>query len=328
MTARILPNVPGFVQRARILWQNPLVEFFSMRRRLAAAREVGFGPSTPGFAESQLAFSILRDAHQIGNSPMGHEAALILYRAATRLMIDAELRRNGALADSPEAELWDQARQLGIVREPLSLERALSAQQGEAYLAELAPAERGKMLEELRAVAQGLADRSFDDATRLARTLWTRRFRIGGLALLLIGPLTWFGWGVVNPRNLALHQPVEVSDREPTYGVDPSQVVDGDELNLGFHTGNKKSAWVSVDLGEVRRVKRVVVYNRIDCCQERAVPLEVELSNDGREFTSVATREHRFQEWNVSLPSGSRARFVRLHHKAPGAFHLAEIKVF
>src|SRR6478609_151395 len=119
MTERILPSAPKFVQRARILWQNPVVEFFSMRRRLAAVRELGFGPSDPGFAESQLAFSILRDAHQIDNSSAGHEAALILYRTATRLMIDAELRRRDALANSPEAELWDRARELGIVSEPL-----------------------------------------------------------------------------------------------------------------------------------------------------------------------------------------------------------------
>jgi hypothetical protein len=328
MTERILSSTPSFGQRARILWQNPLVEFFSMRRRLAALRERGFGPSGPGIAESQLALSILRDAHQIGNSAAGHEAALILYRAATRLLMSAELHRRGARVDTPSAELWERARELGIVAEPPSVQRALSADQGEAYLAELAPAERAKMLEELRALAQGLADRSFDEATRLPRMLWTRRFRIGVVALFFGGILAWSLFRLVVPRNLALHRPVEVSDREATYGVDPSHVVDGDELNLGFHTGNKKSAHVTIDLGNVMRVKRVVVYNRIDCCQERAVPLEVQLSTDGHEFTTVATREFRFQQWEATLPPGSRARFVRLEHKAHGAFHLAEIKVF
>jgi hypothetical protein len=42
----------------------------------------------------------------------------------------------------------------------------------------------------------------------------------------------------------------------------------------------------------------------------------------------VARRKQRFQQWEVAMPDGSNARYVRLVHGPPGNFHLAEIEVF
>ena len=35
------------------------------------------------------------------------------------------------------------------------------------------------------------------------------------------------------------------------------------------HTLHSHGAWWRVDLGSTKRVKRVVIYNRLDCCSER-----------------------------------------------------------
>ena len=64
--------------------------------------------------------------------------------------------------------------------------------------------------------------------------------------------------------------------------------MDGDLTNLGFHTIEAPNQNVTIDLGKVRRIFRVVVYNRADCCQQRAVPLKIEVSQDNKKFRQVA----------------------------------------
>jgi hypothetical protein len=71
----------------------------------------------------------------------------------------------------------------------------------------------------------------------------------------------------------------------------------------------------------------VVVYNRADCCQERAVPLKIEISPDNRQFRQVAERKQQFEKWKADFPP-SNARYVRLTDLNAAAFHLSEVEVY
>jgi hypothetical protein len=307
-----------------------IYEFFAMSRRLTEARSSSLGEL--GFAECELGFASLADAHQLANSRAGRDTALLLYRGAVRLLLRAELRRRqlGA-ADEPWTETWAAAKELEVLTgskaAPL-LEPVLASEGGEARLAQLGSRERDQVLQELSTLAQRLADGLSPSASRVRHVLWTRRFRLLALALVAMVVVGWSVRKLAAPNNLALNRPVVVTDSDPQYGVDPRRVVDGDDLNLGFHTSYQPKASVTIDLGSVKPLKRAVVFNRIDCCQERATPLSLELSQDGKHFTVVAQRRQRFQQWRVAMPAGSNARYVRLVHGTPGIFHLAEIEVF
>ena len=128
--------------------------------------------------------------------------------------------------------------------------------------------------------------------------------------------------------NLALNRPVEVSSRNAEHGADPGLVVDGKRTNLGFHSGDDKGPHtVTVDLGRARRIHRVDVFNRADCCQDRAVPLSLEVSSDGRSFRKLLVRIDQFSLWKAEFPA-TEARYVRLVQKSDSAFHLSEIEVY
>jgi hypothetical protein len=42
----------------------------------------------------------------------------------------------------------------------------------------------------------------------------------------------------------------------------------------------------------------------------------------------VARRTDTFFEWSVSLPAGTRARYVRVVHESKEVFHLSEVEVY
>jgi len=103
----------------------------------------------------------------------------------------------------------------------------------------------------------------------------------------------------------------------------------GDEGAYGvmFHTKQQKNPWVEIDLGELRPVSSVRVRNRLDCCQDRAVPLLVEISDESRAFVEVARKDEAFDVWELELPSRPSARFVRLRAHASTILHLNEVEI-
>jgi hypothetical protein len=128
--------------------------------------------------------------------------------------------------------------------------------------------------------------------------------------------------------NLARHRPVEVVTPNPLLAIDSNRLVDGDVRNLGFHTiDSVPNQRVTIDLGKVHSITKVVVYNRFDCCQYKAVPLRLELSEDGRAYRLIAERTEVFDRWDVDF-SKTNARYVRLVNGSTYPFHLSEVQVY
>jgi hypothetical protein len=333
-------NAAGFPpaeDRTAALASRSVFDFFSMKGRLADARSRAYANSDPGFREFELGLVALKDANQLGNSTEGRDTALLLYRAAIRLLVRATLlRRTPGSADMSWPETWSRATELptwsAFVHsqergEGSWLDQVVTNEQGEAYLSKLSSSERERVLVGMGRLARDLAAPLEKDATRVRRLLWTRRLLGILIALLVVVPLLLCVAIMTARPNLALHRPVVVSDRDSIFGVDPSRVVDGDRLNLGFHTSNRPNTTLTIDLGDVKPVVRVEVYNRPDF-QSRATPLTVQVGTDGSDYGTVARQTQVFQHWTVSLPAGTRARFIRLVHESSDFFHLAEVEVY
>lgn len=180
------------------------------------------------------------------------------------------------------------------------------------------------------------AEGSVQSTTRreLVARRWLRRAALIGAACLAL-------WLVVRPKNLALGKSVAASSvcawtpqaplgRERLY-----RVVDGVETEQSFAlcTNDEKDPWLTVDLASSRRVDRVVVYPRADCCYgQLELPLSLQLSDDNQHFETVETTNTPAipeSPWRFSV-SGRRARYVRLisHDQTARHIVISEFEIF
>lgn len=96
---------------------------------------------------------------------------------------------------------------------------------------------------------------------------------------------------------------------------------------LIFHTKTERQPWVIVDLGREREIREIDIVNRTDCCKDRASHLAVEIGKDGKSFSRVAERQSAFDTWQVSVPEGTRTRYIRIMSLQRTMLHLARITV-
>lgn len=310
-----------------------------MEKRMARAAARAFEPSSPGFAEfararasREAAGYLLRHGHRLQHSN-GTAAAGALLRRALRLALLAALTRRGhELPTEPSNELLWEAALAGDDR----LEPSLAAEARRAWLAPDVLADGGDHRPGaddptealLRAVDHYLAP--LEEAARAlpraraARYLrWTLLVLIA--AALIVGAVA-LGQQRAAPPNLARGKPTEASSLRSSYDS-AAGVVDGITDAVGVHTRSEKDPWVTVDLGAPQPVAGVRVTNRSDCCQERALPLVLEVSDDGEQFVEVARRTRWFWRWSQRVRARP-VRFVRLRVDGKSVLHLNEIEVY
>lgn len=148
-------------------------------------------------------------------------------------------------------------------------------------------------------------------------------------------------WAVLAPHNVSKGGEVTASSICPVTPGAPYarsrlyRVVDGvqNEATFAICTKSEVHPWVQVDLGKERSVSRVVVYNRTDCCWGvDDTPLSVQVSTDGQNFKTVATRSELIMvnfPWSASF-SSTPARYVRITNEANAVKNIVinEIEVY
>jgi hypothetical protein len=98
--------------------------------------------------------------------------------------------------------------------------------------------------------------------------------------------------------------------------------------NYFFHSAQTESPTLTVDLGQVRRVTRIEIENRKDCCRERSNSLIVEGGLDENHWVTLGDgAPGAFDKYSpkfAPLP----ARFIRLSLRHAEYFHLSALRVF
>ncbi|MCA9647042.1 MAG: discoidin domain-containing protein [Polyangiaceae bacterium] len=94
-----------------------------------------------------------------------------------------------------------------------------------------------------------------------------------------------------------------------------------------FHTQEEASPWLEYDFGARRRVSKVVVENRKDCCKGRAAPLLVEISDDRKTWTKVAEHRDTFDDVTLTFAPTS-GRYLRLRVPKKTALHFESVKIY
>jgi hypothetical protein len=85
-----------------------------------------------------------------------------------------------------------------------------------------------------------------------------------------------------------------------------ANLVDGNKGNLS-HTNNEETEYFDIDLGKAYEIEKVVITNRVDCCQSRAQMIKIQLSasadmtssKDSRAITTEEASSATFT-WDVA----------------------------
>ena len=243
---------------------------------------------------------------------------LTLYREAIFLLLANDLAGKKSLTAAFEtapqsilAEVAQKDANLGRLHHVLALHASLD-------LVDVPTPEHRDVAQVTRTSVRAMLDLA--DASRLQQLLRRRRWRAGfaaGALLVALVSATSLGIQLLTPKDLAEGQPWRASSA--LAAVFTAKVM--------FHTNDELSPWLEIDLGRVKSVRRLYVKNRADCCQERAVPLVAEVSNDRENWQVVARRDSPFLLWEPSFQAVA-ARYVRLRVLRFSSFHLEQVKVF
>jgi hypothetical protein len=134
----------------------------------------------------------------------------------------------------------------------------------------------------------------------------------------------------VLPPNLALFKPATQSSTP--WGADAGRAVDGNPDGNWYnssvtHTDFDAPAWWQVDLGAVKSIGEVVLYNRTDCCSERLANFEIMLSSTGTNWQTVVTVDGQASVRTARTINAS-GRFLRVQLRGTNYLSLAEVQVY
>jgi hypothetical protein len=257
----------------------------------------------------------------------GHAAsALPLYREAALLLMAARVTVAGG---EPLGEPLAAGEVLARFRAVSPTALDASVDEG-TFVFVGSAAEATSRAEAARAVVRSL--RGLVEPRGLAELRFVRDLRVGAAGVVAVAFLAWVGLGLFGRENIALHRPVTTSGVHPSALSPPSGLTDGviSGAPYGVHTQVGDAPWVQVDLGAIRRIDRVKIYNRGDGYLDDGLPLTLQLSENGVHFIDVDTRTASFTQvrpW-VFKAQGSSARYVRVKAARGKYVALSELEVF
>jgi len=102
----------------------------------------------------------------------------------------------------------------------------------------------------------------------------------------------------------------------------------------GFHTARQNNPWWQVDLLQSVPLEEVLIFNRCDGSQQRALHLKVLLSDDGKSWTEVYQHDGALflghsdnRPLSVRL-KGAKGRFLRIQLPGDTYLHLDEVEIY
>jgi hypothetical protein len=97
-----------------------------------------------------------------------------------------------------------------------------------------------------------------------------------------------------------------------------------------FHTDKSEDEWAEVTLPRISRITGIVI-NNSPTFQSRALPLTIQVSQDGESWQDVERIESNASQWEIDLSASSpTARFVRINGAVGRSdfFHFRRILIF
>ncbi len=323
-----------------------LRRFFWLEDKIAKLTEAGVWANQSTWPELEVVRQARKGVEALGDEYATTSAGAILGRIEVHLLIRVLMRREGLSCSSGQLteQDWTTGEQVLEIREMLArltLNEAAALKACLGKQAELSLV--GLDANELQHVASGLQraaelltapiDRDDEKIHQLKIQRWVR---VGAAAVLVLC-LFWAVSAVIEvltrKPNIALNRPTRASSYLASeylpnhHALDATRVVDGNRTSVGFHTDFGPNPFLIIDLGKPQDFNKVVVYNRMDCCQDRAVPLFLEVSDDDTNYRALAERRETFVSWTAD-GLHAKGRYVRLRVGGSAYFHLAEVEIY
>ncbi|MDQ2643729.1 MAG: discoidin domain-containing protein [Myxococcota bacterium] len=194
--------------------------------------------------------------------------------------------------------------------------------------AERPPEELERLARDSQRWLRARLERAHDRLSAVSELRTLRAFRLYPALALLLGLLVGTAVLVVRAArgpDLAAFKPWRASSA--LFECNPAaRQCGGANTGIFFHTRDEQEPWLEIDLQSIQRIGRVEVQNRRDGGGERAVPLIIEVSTDGKSYRKVAERTQLFDAW-VATFEPTEARFVRLRVPRKTILHLERVSV-
>jgi hypothetical protein len=145
---------------------------------------------------------------------------------------------------------------------------------------------------------------------------------LAGLAIALVPPVRH----AVFPVDLADGKRWSASSAWPGFATS-GFMTEATHIEGLFHTVEEASPTVTVDLGAIKQVHAIEIENRRDNFRQRALPLAVEASADGKLWMRVGYRRVDFKDWTAKFPT-MPVRYVRARVDRVTYLHLRRIRVY
>jgi hypothetical protein len=250
----------------------------------------------------------------------GSERALLaLHREALRAALAGLAPAEGLSAQDAWRRAPASTRNLfiGALEDDAALERLL----GEGPAPDLLEAARATHKRVLHA---------FEEDKHLVQAWATQR--AGGLMVIVViavisglAGASFVKW-IREPKDLAAGKPFTTSSKLMDCHPDNGEC-GGIPMKILFHTNEERNPWYQVDLGEpAPTYSSLLVRNRTDAAMMRAIPLVVEVSDDGKTFREVTRRTEAFVDWEPHF-APQHARYLRVRVDRVSSLHLEAVKV-
>jgi len=233
--------------------------------------------------------------------------------------------------EEPEPEdLWAAAEPLtGALRlspeQVLDVKRLLAVRRPAMKLPELGEREQESAALLLRQAASGALDVRERPKRAVEALSLTSILRIGLTVLAVVGLVVGAVMLVPAKKNLAYGKQWTTSSK--MYECNPEAgECGGVPTMIFFHTKDEVNPWVQYDLGAPTQFSSMTIKNRQDAFRERAAPLVVEVSDDGKSYREVARQNDEFSVWKPSFPKQT-ARYVRLRVARKSMLHLESVQI-
>jgi hypothetical protein len=263
-------------------------------------------------------------------------AAAVLYRDAAIAYIGAILAARGETVELGSGDIKQALDRLDAIRSelpdpPSEFERARTLLRDDDPLVfdRLRDSDAQLGAQAIAATVSWLHDTI--EARTVVEIRRSRTVRLVLLGLVGVGLLVWLGMTIFSPTNIALHKRVMVSSTHPNSSAPEGGLTDGSNSGgYGVHTAVEENPWVRVDLGDVYQLKKIKIYNRGDGWFDDHLPLTLELSENGVDFTVVDKRTASFSQWSpwVFAPDGKRARYIQVHGTKGKFVVLSELEAY
>jgi hypothetical protein len=182
---------------------------------------------------------------------------------------------------------------------------------------------------ELRSLAERLLQLAETPQSTIDRLLFQRAWRVTTLLGVAFGLLvaSFFLRERLEARaDLSRGKPWAASSAYERVCQSPERQCEAATRGYFFHTQEESSPWLELDLLRPQEFSAVRVYNRVDCCGERSVPLVVEVSTDHQHWREVSRKNEVFEQWKARF-SPVTARWVRLRVAGRSMLHLSNLRV-